>query len=48
MNVPGAAGALISTAGDLLRWLMTLTGGRAINSASYRDMIDSAERSWAS
>jgi CubicO group peptidase (beta-lactamase class C family) len=42
MNVPGAAGALISTAGDLLRWQMALTGGRAISPASYRDMIDSA------
>ncbi len=42
MNVPGGAGALISTAGDLLRWQIALTGGRAVSQASYREMIDSA------
>jgi len=42
MNVPGAAGALISTAGDLLRWQIALTGGRAVSPASYRQMIDSS------
>jgi CubicO group peptidase (beta-lactamase class C family) len=42
MNVPGGAGALISTAGDLLRWQIALTGGRAVSPASYREMIDSA------
>jgi CubicO group peptidase (beta-lactamase class C family) len=42
MNVPGAAGALISTAGDLLRWQIALTGGRAVSAASYHEMIASA------
>jgi len=42
MNVPGGAGALISTAGDLVRWEIALTGGRAVSPASYREMIDSA------
>jgi CubicO group peptidase (beta-lactamase class C family) len=42
MNVPGGAGALISTAGDLVRWQIALTGGRAVSPASYREMIDSA------
>jgi CubicO group peptidase (beta-lactamase class C family) len=42
MNVPGGAGALISTAGDLLRWQIALTGGRAVSPASYREMVDSA------
>jgi CubicO group peptidase (beta-lactamase class C family) len=42
MNVPGGAGALISTAGDLLRWQIALTGGKAVSPASYREMIDSA------
>jgi D-alanyl-D-alanine carboxypeptidase len=42
MNVPGGAGALVSTAGDLLRWQIALTGGRAVTPASYREMIDSA------
>jgi CubicO group peptidase (beta-lactamase class C family) len=42
MNVPGGAGALISTAGDLLRWQIALTGGRAVSAASYREMIASA------
>ena len=42
MNVPGGAGALISTAGDLLRWQIALTGGRAVTPASYHEMIASA------
>jgi CubicO group peptidase (beta-lactamase class C family) len=39
MNVPGAAGALISTAGDLVRWQIALTGGRAVSPASFQQMI---------
>jgi CubicO group peptidase (beta-lactamase class C family) len=42
MNVPGGAGALISTAGDLVRWQIALTGGRAVTAASYHEMIASA------
>jgi CubicO group peptidase (beta-lactamase class C family) len=41
MNVPGGAGALVSTAGDLLRWQIALTGGRAVSPASYQQMIGS-------
>lgn len=42
MNTPGAAGALISTAGDLVRWQMALTSGRAVSERSYQEMIDSS------
>ena len=42
MNVPGGAGALVPTAGDLLRWQIALTGGRAVSPASYHEMIASA------
>lgn len=41
MNTPGAAGALTSTAGDLVRWQIALTGGRAVSPESYRTMITS-------
>ncbi|MXO59542.1 serine hydrolase [Altererythrobacter salegens] len=41
MNVPGAAGALSSTAGDLVRWQIALTGGKAVSPASYQQMITS-------
>lgn len=42
MNTPGAAGALVSTAGDLVRWQMALTAGQAVTEASYREMIESS------
>jgi len=41
MNVPGAAGSLSSTAGDLVRWQIALVGGRAVSADSYRQMIGS-------
>jgi len=41
---PGAAGGLISTAGDLVRWQIALTSGRAVNSDSFRQMITSTVR----
>ncbi len=41
MNTPGAAGALVSTAGDLVRWQIALRSGRAVEPASYETMITS-------
>lgn len=41
MNVPGAGGALVSSAGDLVRWQIALTNGRAISPASFEQMIGS-------
>ena len=38
---PFAAGALASTAGDLLRWQIALTSGRAVSPASFRQMTGS-------
>ena len=38
---PFAAGALASTAGDLLRWQIALTNGRAVSAASFQEMIGS-------
>jgi CubicO group peptidase (beta-lactamase class C family) len=38
MSQPGAAGALISTAGDLVRWQQALVGGRVVSLASYEEM----------
>jgi CubicO group peptidase (beta-lactamase class C family) len=38
---PFSAGALASTAGDLLRWQIALTGGRAIAPASFEQMVGS-------
>ena len=38
----GGAGGLLSTAGDLVRWQMALTAGRAISRASFQQMIASA------
>lgn len=37
-----AAGALVSTAGDLLRWQIALTRGRVVEEASFRQMTGSA------
>ncbi len=41
MNWPGGAGGLVSTAGDLIRWQIALTGGRAVSPASFAQMIGS-------
>lgn len=41
METLGAAGGLISTAGDLVRWQIALTEGRVVSEASYRKMVDS-------
>jgi CubicO group peptidase (beta-lactamase class C family) len=41
MTGPFAAGALVSTAGDLLRWQIALTNGRAVSSASFQQMVGS-------
>lgn len=38
MNQPGAAGALLSTGGDLVRWSMALAGGKVVDAASYTQM----------
>jgi CubicO group peptidase (beta-lactamase class C family) len=42
MNWPGGAGGLVSTAGDLVRWQIALTGGRAVSASSFEQMIGSA------
>jgi D-alanyl-D-alanine carboxypeptidase len=42
-GVPDAAGALVSTADDLLRWMRALTQGRAIASVSYRWMVTASD-----
>jgi CubicO group peptidase (beta-lactamase class C family) len=41
MDWPGGAGALVSSAGDLVRWQIALTGGRAVSGASFAQMIGS-------
>jgi len=38
MSQPGAAGALLSTGGDLVRWSAALTGGKVVQPASYTMM----------
>ncbi len=42
MNVPGAAGALSASAGDMVRWQIALSGGRAVSADSWRQMTESA------
>jgi D-alanyl-D-alanine carboxypeptidase len=42
MNLPGAAGALCSTVGDLLKWQRALTNGQVVNPATYRQMTTPA------
>lgn len=42
MNQPGAAGALCSTAPDLLRWQAALESGKVVSAASYRAMTTPA------
>lgn len=41
MIAPFAAGSLASTAGDLLRWQIALSNGRAVTPASFQQMIGS-------
>lgn len=41
MNVPGGAGALSASAGDMVRWQIALTGGRAVSADSWRQMTES-------
>ncbi len=41
MNAPGAAGALVSSAGDLAKWHLALTSGRAVQPESFRQMVES-------
>src|SRR6185295_9146238 len=38
MHQPGAAGGLISTASDLVRWQLALVNGRVVSKASYEEM----------
>ncbi len=38
MSQPGAAGALLSTGGDLVRWSMALAGGKVVTAANYTRM----------
>lgn len=38
MSQPGAAGALVSTAGDLVRWQIALVNGRVVKPSSYEEM----------
>lgn len=38
MNVPGGAGAMCSTVGDLLAWTRMLHGGEVVSAASLREM----------
>lgn len=42
MHLPGAAGALCSTVGDLLHWQLALVGGRAVRPETYREMTTPA------
>ncbi len=45
MSQPGAAGALLSTAGDLVRWQEALAGGKVVSPASYALMTTPYETS---
>jgi CubicO group peptidase (beta-lactamase class C family) len=38
MSQPGAAGALLSTGGDLVRWSMALSSGKVVKPESYKAM----------
>lgn len=42
MSVPHAAGALRSTAGDLIKWTTALHGGRVLSKTSYKEMTTPA------
>jgi len=39
MSQPGAAGALLSTGGDLVRWSQALVAGKVVTKASYARMV---------
>lgn len=43
MSQPGAAGALLSTAGDLVRWSHALATGKVVSAESYAAMTTSYE-----
>jgi CubicO group peptidase (beta-lactamase class C family) len=43
MSVPGGAGALRTTASDLIKWTEALHGGRVLNAASYKEMTTVAQ-----
>jgi CubicO group peptidase (beta-lactamase class C family) len=43
MNIPGGAGALCSTVGDLVRWQGALAGGKVVTPASYVQMTTPVE-----
>ncbi len=38
MSIPGGAGGLVSTAGDLVRWQIALAGGQVVSTASFQQM----------
>ncbi len=38
MTQPGAAGALMATAGDLVRWMQALSAGRVVSPESFAEM----------
>lgn len=42
MTIPYAAGGLLSTAGDLVRWQLALVGGRVVSADSYKAMTSRA------
>ena len=41
-SVPGAAGAMLSTAGDLVRWAEALASGEVVSEAAYERMLEPA------
>ena len=41
-DVPGAAGSLLSTAGDLVRWEIALVNGKVVSADSFQQMATSA------
>lgn len=43
MSVPHAAGAIRSTAGDLIQWTNALHGGRVLGAAAYKEMTTPAK-----
>lgn len=42
MNVPGAAGGLCSTVGDLITWTRALHGGKVLSKESYQKLLTPA------
>ncbi len=45
MTIPYAAGGLLSTAGDLVRWQIALVSGKVVSPESYKQMTTAAELS---